>query len=104
MTSKIIPDKLVAIGTSNGMTLVFSLDESALKKFGTAKEQTYGSVTALDLSQREEGMVSGYESGHIVLWGIMRTEMLKTINPTEKSPILAIKFWKETRSNIIASN
>lgn len=86
------------------MTLVFSYGESALKKFGTVTEQAYGAVTAIDVSQREEGMVCGYESGHIVLWGLMRTEMLKTIIPTEKSPILAIKFWKETRNSIIASN
>lgn len=46
----------------------------------------------------------GYESGHITLWGIAKNELLKTIPPTEKSPILTIKFWKEIRNNFVASN
>lgn len=75
-----------------------------IKKFGTQKEQDYHSVTCIDLFPKDEAMVVGYETGHIVLWNTLKTERIKTILPTEKSQVLSVKFWKDTKSLFMASN
>ena len=58
----------------------------------------------MDLSQKDESLVCGYDNGSIVLWGLTRTEHFKTITCPDKIPILSIKFWKETKNNLITSN
>ena len=58
----------------------------------------------MDLSFKDACLVCGYESGHIVLWGLLRTDLLRMIPPPEKSPVLAVKFWKDVKNNILVAN
>lgn len=84
--------------------MVYELETGVIKTFGTSKELEFGAVTCIDLNEKDEAMVCGYDSGHIVLWGMMRNEKIKTILPVEKGPVLSIKFWKDTKNNFVASN
>ena len=92
------------MGTSHSMALVFDYKESAVKKLGTAKEQDYGPITAMDIisKDKDELLLCGYESGHITMWSLMKTALLNVITPTEKGPVLSLKFWKE--DSFIGSN
>jgi len=100
----VLPSKYIAVGTSHAIALVYDYIQSKLQKFGTPKEQEYGTITSLDISSKDDCLVCGYESGHITLWDIVKGTLLKTIVPTEKNSILVIKFWKEFRNHFLASD
>ena len=84
--------------------MVFDYNQTSYQKIGTKKEQEYGEVTAIDLSAKDDSLASGYHSGHIILWGILKSEQIMVVEPTESGPILSLKFWKGTKHNMIASN
>jgi len=52
---------------------------------------------------REDCLISGYESGHIVLWKVDRNELQRVIPPSDRSPVISVRFWREGRSNVISS-
>jgi len=101
---KVLPSKYIAIGTSHAIVLLYDMSQTNLQTFGSSKEQEYGAITAIDMSLRDECLACGYENGNIILWSIQKGDLLKMIPATEKSPVLALKFWKETKNNLISSN
>ena len=72
--------------------------------FGTKKEAEYGTVTAMDIDSDCECLVCGYERGQLVFWDLSSQTVLKTIQKEHQSAILAVKFWKEGKSNIISGD
>mmetsp|Transcript_5309 Transcript_5309/g.4500 ORF Transcript_5309/g.4500 Transcript_5309/m.4500 type:complete len:86 (-) Transcript_5309:3794-4051(-) len=64
----VLPRKYIAIGTSRGVVLLFDYGLTNVEKIGTSKEAEYGAVTSIDFTPNGDLMVSGYDSGHIVLW------------------------------------
>lgn len=70
----------------------------------TGKDQNCGAVTALDISRDGDFLVSGFEKGLIVLWDINSGYILKNIVGISETTILAIKFYKDTKSQIITSD
>ncbi len=70
----------------------------------SGKDQTCGAVTALDISKDGDFLVSGFEKGLIVLWDINSGYALKNIVGISETAILCIKFYKESKSQIITSD
>jgi len=82
---------------------VFKYDLTSLQKLGTAKEEEYGDVMAIDMASRDEGLIAGYQNGTIVLWSTLKNERIKTIKPPDKLPILSVKFLRDSKNFFVAS-
>jgi len=99
----ILPYKHIAIGTSRAIIIVFKYDLTSLQKLGTAKEEEYGDVMAIDIASRDETLIAGYNNGTIVIWSTLKNERIKTIKPPDRLPILSVKFLRDSKNFFVAS-
>ena len=73
-----------------------------IKTLGSSKEQSYGSVTSLDISKEGDYIIGGYELGQIVLWDLTSNIPLKNVFGVHEFPIINIKFYKSDKSHAIS--
>jgi hypothetical protein len=100
-TALAVNSKFIAVGTQRGIVLVFDLFEVLRQKLGSRGEHMAegswtspqgGSVTTIDIAMNGENIISGYTSGVIVLWDVIRGTVLKTFAETYPSPITYVRF------------
>jgi len=102
--------KFIAIGTQRGTILVFDLFENLQqqlgKKDGTDMNPiptaTDASVTSLDLSADAETLISGYTSGAIMLWDVIKGSVLKSVTDVHPSPITSVRFLSDKETSIVS--
>jgi len=61
-------------------------------------------VSAIHISKDGDCLAAGYEKGQIILWDLYSGSNLKTIVGLHENIILALKFYKETKSHLISSD
>lgn len=69
---------------------------------GSEKEQSFGGVTSLDILN--DYVISGYETGKLVLWEINSGVIMKNIFGVHENPILSVKFYQKGKQNFISSD
>ncbi|EDV27012.1 uncharacterized protein TRIADDRAFT_54511 [Trichoplax adhaerens] len=80
---------LVAIGTMNGLTLVFDLRENLKHVLGGKKSAIHlGSVTAVDFNTDGSRLLTGYQNGQIFMWDTQKGEIIR--NLTSAHPPLTV--------------
>ena len=91
------------MGTSKGIVLIFNHIFTRIQKFGSSKEREYGAVISMDISIKEENVVSVYENGKIVLWSMAKNERMKVIDPPEKGSVINVKFYRDVSEHFLLS-
>jgi vacuolar protein sorting-associated protein 8 len=91
--------KFIAVGTQNGIILIYDLFEVLRQRLGGSyeepSERNAGSITSLDLSPNGDTVVAGYVSGVIALWDTIRGLVLRSVTDAHPSPITAVRFLKD---------
>ncbi|CAB9509972.1 vacuolar protein sorting 8 homolog (Saccharomyces cerevisiae) [Seminavis robusta] len=102
-TALAVNSKFIALGTQNGIVLVFDLFEVLKQVLNPAhSDDTWnskqaGSITSIDLNMNDEVLVAGYTSGFIVLWDTIRGVVLRTVCDTHPSPITSVRFLSDLK-------
>ncbi|EGR30886.1 kinesin motor domain protein [Ichthyophthirius multifiliis] len=98
-------NKLLIIGTSYGMIIIFDLKNKKINKiigcFDDYKK--YGPVSSLDICKQGDYIGAGYENGTIVLYDVDQGSVLKSIFGMHEGEIIAFKFLKEGINTISES-
>jgi len=92
---------MIIIGSSFGILSVFSHDGSELK---VLKQKSVGSVVSIDISDDEQWASAGYYGGQLCLWDLRSGNCVRSSNNLFTQPVIACKFWKHNKSNIIAAD
>lgn len=116
-----VSSKFIAIGTLNGLTILFDHHDNLKLMVGTKEGIEYGRVYCLALSNDSESLSIGHASGNIVVWNTTNGKLIKTIlnEPTDilgsrptlplipsneeiKSPIIHVDFFEGNKNQILA--
>jgi hypothetical protein len=98
--------KFIAIGTQEGIILIFDLFQTLRQRLGASASyddghhgniRNAGAITSLDLSYHGEAVVAGYTNGILVLWDTIRGIILRTVVDAHPSPITAVRFLTELK-------
>ena len=111
-TALSIGSKFIAIGTQQGIILVFDLFEELRQQLGlpvpggndaySTGVKKYGSVSSIDLSGNGENLVAGYTSGCIALWDVIKGTIVKTAPDIHQSPITSLRFISEKNLSLVS--
>lgn len=93
----------IIIGTSYGNMMSFNHDGVELKQMKT-KNNSFGSVSCIDISPDNTYVVTGYQLGQVALWEIKTGNCLKSSNTLHSSAVLSIKFWNFDKCSIVSSD
>lgn len=99
--------KFIAVGTQRGIILVFDLFEELRQELGSGKGDDFfldkiGSVSSITLSSNGEHMIAGYANGDIILWDIIKGQMVKRVTDMHLSPITVVRFVSEKSLTIVS--
>lgn len=99
--------KFIAIGTQRGIILVFDLFEELRQELGSGKGDDFlidkiGSVSSITLSANGEHLIAGYANGDIILWDIIKGQMVKRVTDMHVSPISIVRFVSEKSLTIVS--
>jgi WD40 repeat protein len=99
-TSLTASSKFIAIGTQRGIILVFDLFEELRQELGSKRGEEFfvdkvGSVSSITLSSNGEHLIAGYANGDIILWDIIKGQMVKRVADIHISPITVVRFVSE---------
>jgi hypothetical protein len=90
--------KFIAVGTSHSLVIVFDHFQEVRVVLGVMENSEDGAVTSVDFPEKsDEHLVSGYQSGKIVLWDILSGKELKVIVDAHSCPIIGLRFWPGKR-------
>ena len=94
--------KFIAVGTQQGIVLVYDLFEVLRQRLGSQilehwNRLSAGAVTSIDLNYNGEVLVAGYASGVLVLWDTIRGIILRSINETHTSPISGVRVLSDLK-------
>jgi hypothetical protein len=91
----------IIVGSTGGIITVFAKEGPELKRIGRGE---FGAVTALDISPDETWFIAGYFHGQIVMWDLKSGSSVKASNTVHRKTVLALRFWKNSRTNVISSD
>lgn len=90
---KRISSAIILVGTSQGAVYGFDTKRNLLLfKLGDTKESTYGSVTAMDYEENSKYLVSGYESGKLVVFDTTKRNAIKVFDKAHEAAVIAIEI------------
>lgn len=84
-------NKFLSIGTSIGNCVIFEIGVKGHKLLNTPDQNKYGQVTSISISRDNRYLVSGYESGLVILWDLYSFKSIKTIL-LQKNRIIKVLF------------
>ncbi|KAL4492586.1 hypothetical protein ABPG72_007699 [Tetrahymena utriculariae] len=101
----ILPNKLIIIGTSYGMVVMFDINTYKITQvIGTFDDyRKYGSVSSIDVNKEGDAILIGFEKGTISLFETFSGKCIKQILGVHESTILVAKYWKG-RERFISSD
>jgi hypothetical protein len=91
----------IAVANTKATIDIFTHDATELR---TISRGEFGAVTALDISPDETWVVAGHFYGQIVMWDLKSGTSVKASNAIHRQPVLALRFWKMSRSHVISSD
>lgn len=95
-------ENLILIGNTNGQIIVFTQQGQELSQLKPKKG--CGQVTCIDICRDEGFAIAGYHFGQIVLWNLKTAKAVKTTNAVHKVAVMSVKFWKETKDDVISAD
>uniref|UniRef100_A0A667YJG9 VPS8 subunit of CORVET complex n=1 Tax=Myripristis murdjan TaxID=586833 RepID=A0A667YJG9_9TELE len=87
--------KVIAVGTSHGLALVFDSNQALRLCLGTtATGAEYGAVSALSINHDCSRLLCGFAKGQITMWDLANGKLLRTITDAHPpgTAILHVKF------------
>ena len=102
-TSLAFTSRFIAVGTQNGIILLYDLFGSLRQRLGASAEddnlgaRKAGSITSLDLNPAGDCCCAGYKSGLVVLWDTIRGTILRKVDDQHPSPITSVRFLSELK-------
>lgn len=101
--------KFIAIGTQQGIVLVFDMFQTLRQRLGASSPNDTANdavkdkptVTSVDVSPNGELLIAGYANGMVLLWDLIKGCILKNI-AEDSSPISWVRFLNEAK--IITAN
>jgi hypothetical protein len=95
--------KFIAVGTQQGIILLYDLFEVLRQRLGGSgyddnfSAKRAGSITSVDISHNGDVVIAGYTSGIIVLWDAIKGTVLRNINDSHPSPITSVRFLSDLK-------
>jgi WD40 repeat protein len=87
-------NRFLAIGTSIGNVVIFEVGVKDFRTLSRADQNKYGQVTSISVSRDNCYLVTGYETGLVILWDLYNFKLVKTIL-LHKNRILKVLFCGE---------
>ena len=56
--------------------------------------ESFGPVTAVDVSTGSDYLVCGYECGRVALWDLVRGTLLKAVSEMHSCAVVGLRYWK----------
>jgi hypothetical protein len=102
-TALSVHSKFIAIGTDRGLILLFDHFQEVRQILGsTGDAEVDGPITSVDVSSKSDILVSGFASGKIVLWDILKGTVLKALAEVHSSPIAAVRFYHDKEASVVS--
>lgn len=95
-------ENLILIGNTSAQITVFSQQGQELVQLKPKKG--CGQVTCIDICRDESFAIAGYHFGQIVLWNLKTGKAIKTTNAVHKVAVMSIKFWKDSKDDVISAD
>ena len=58
----------------------------------------------MDISSDSMNLIAGYENGEIIIWDIETANNIRQISGVLESAIMCVKFWKNDKDHLLASD
>jgi WD40 repeat protein len=92
--------KLILIGTSHGLVLVFDHQEHLKAILGNNEHIEYGAVTAIDITPDGTMAATGHQNGFVILWDVTQATELKVLADIHKgSPVVHLRFLRNNAAS-----
>mmetsp|Transcript_21775 Transcript_21775/g.44724 ORF Transcript_21775/g.44724 Transcript_21775/m.44724 type:complete len:1644 (+) Transcript_21775:148-5079(+) len=102
-TALSVHSKFIAIGTDRGLVLLFDHFQDVRQILGsTSDAESDGPVTSVDISPKSDFLVSGFASGKLVLWDILKGTVLKALADAHSAPIAAVRFYHDKEPSAVS--
>jgi len=102
-TAVSVHSKFIAIGTDRSLVLLFDHFQEVRQILGsTGDAETDGPVTSIDVSSGCDLLVSGFVSGKVVLWDILKGTVLKVVPEAHASPLTVVRFYNEGTTSVVS--
>ncbi|CAN6657925.1 hypothetical protein TRVA0_030S00848 [Trichomonascus vanleenenianus] len=69
----VLPASVIAVGTSEGVVLIFDYHQNLKNILGLRRTSEFGSVTAMAVSADQTFLGVGYSDGHITTWDLTKS-------------------------------
>ncbi|OQR79338.1 vacuolar protein sorting-associated protein 8-like [Tropilaelaps mercedesae] len=93
---------LIAIGTSNGVTLVFDSEQTLTCKLG-ASELAHGLVSAVSFNGDATRIIVGHSKGHMTMWDTSNGKLLRNLADvhTPNHGVLLLAFTDDPATAVV---
>lgn len=96
-------NKFLAVGTSIGNVVIFEIGVKGYRILGTPDQNKYGQTTSVSVSRDNRYLVSGYETGLLIVWDLYSFKVVKTIF-LQKNRILKVLFCSDNYENFVSTD
>jgi hypothetical protein len=96
-------EKLLAIGTSRGLILLFDHSQEIRQVIGSSVNSTMrcsSAVTAIDFNATSNMLICGHDTGEIAVWDIVKGTSLKRITDLHQHCIVRLKLVFNIAENV----
>lgn len=101
VSSLAVSSKLIAVGTSHGLVVVFDHFQDVKLVLGVRGGVEYGPVLALDISFESDWIACGHAAGPIVIWDAQSGDQIRAFLGEHSKPVTYLRFIDNKRSRLL---